>query len=424
MEDNIAISIKNISKKYCLQQPIKDADGNETHELWALKDISFDIKKGESVGIIGSNGSGKSTLLKILAGVTKPTTGSAEIKGKVASILDIGAGFHPELSGRENVFLNGQIYGFSHREIKQKYNEIVAFSGIGKFIDEPVKNYSNGMYLRLAFSIMAHLDFDVYLFDEVFSVGDAEFSMKAREKFHRLLNSEKTILFVSHNLNELAEQDKYILLENGVLKENTREKLLLSKYLEDVLNSKKIDIHTQSVIIDDFSEYNSSNAIILSKVSLYQENNSSHFDSSYGFTISVSFEKLDIHNTADIIVSIIDAQGHVILSSSPLIGNNCKQIEEAGTYIYNCHIPANFFSNRLYRLSISFFVNAKDVISSIHSPIEAEQKNDVMKSMIRFENLITFKASLNNSAIGSNFDIVNLNGGLLPEFKWTLSKPV
>ena len=244
MKDNIAISIKNISKKYRLQQPIKDADGNETHELWALKDISFDIKKGESVGIIGSNGSGKSTLLKILAGVTKPTTGSAEIKGKVASILDIGAGFHPELSGRENVFLNGQIYGFSHREVKEKYIEIVEFSGIGKFIDEPVKNYSNGMYLRLAFSIMAHLDFDVYLFDEVFSVGDAEFSMKAREKFHRLLNSEKTILFVSHNLNELAEQDKYILLENGVLKENTKEKLLLSKYLEDVLNSKKIDIHT------------------------------------------------------------------------------------------------------------------------------------------------------------------------------------
>jgi ABC-type polysaccharide/polyol phosphate transport system ATPase subunit len=424
MKDNIAISIKNISKKYRLQQPIKDADGNETHELWALKDISFDIKKGESVGIIGSNGSGKSTLLKILAGVTKPTTGSAEIKGKVASILDIGAGFHPELSGRENVFLNGQIYGFSHREVKEKYIEIVEFSGIGKFIDEPVKNYSNGMYLRLAFSIMAHLDFDVYLFDEVFSVGDAEFSMKAREKFHRLLNSEKTILFVSHNLNELAEQDKYILLENGVLKENTKEKLLLSKYLEDVLNSKKIDIHTQSVIIDDFSEYNSSNAIILSKVSLYQENNSSHFDSSYGFTISVLFKKLDVNNTADIILSITDAQGHVILSSSPLIGNNCTQIEETGNYVYSCQIPANFFSNRLYRLSISFFVNAKEVISSIHSPNEAEQKNDVMKSMIRFDNLITFKASLNNSAIGSNFDILNLNGGLLPAFKWTLSKPI
>src|SRR5690606_19206903 len=132
--------------------------------------------KGENVGIIGPNGSGKSTLLKILAGVTKPTSGTVDINGRIASILDIGAGFHPELSGKENVFLNGQILGFAKSEIAPKYKEIVEFSGIGKYIDEPVKNYSNGMYLRLAFSIMVHLDFDIYLFDEVMSVGDAEFT--------------------------------------------------------------------------------------------------------------------------------------------------------------------------------------------------------------------------------------------------------
>src|SRR5690606_26872536 len=177
MVNENAIIVENLSKVYQLQKPRVLEDGTLTHELKALDSVSFEIKRGESVGIIGPNGSGKSTLLKILAGVTKPTSGSVKIRGKVASILDIGAGFHPELSGRENVFLNGQIHGFSKKEIEAKFDEIVQFSGIEKFIGEPVKNYSNGMYLRLAFSIMANLDFDVYLFDEVFSVGDAEFGL-------------------------------------------------------------------------------------------------------------------------------------------------------------------------------------------------------------------------------------------------------
>lgn len=198
--NDIAIRVENLSKKFTLQHAVKDEHGNNTHELWALKDVSFEIKKGESVGIIGPNGSGKSTLLKILAGVTKPTTGKVEIYGRVASILDIGAGFHPELSGRENVFLNGQLLGFSKKEIQSKFDEIVDFSGIEKFIDEPVKNYSNGMYLRLAFSIMAHLDFDVYLFDEVFSVGDEEFQNKCIERIQAIAMQCKTAVFVYHNL--------------------------------------------------------------------------------------------------------------------------------------------------------------------------------------------------------------------------------
>src|SRR5688572_16721738 len=154
MSQVTAIKISGLSKKFHLQHPIRNEDGSMSNELWALKNIDLEIKKGEHVGLIGPNGSGKSTLLKILAGITKPTAGTAEITGRVASILDIGAGFHPELSGRENVFLNGQLLGFSKKEIKQKFDDIVSFSGIEKFIDEPVKNYSSGMYLRLAFSIM------------------------------------------------------------------------------------------------------------------------------------------------------------------------------------------------------------------------------------------------------------------------------
>lgn len=214
MSPDNAIKVEKLSKVYPLRQPQTGENGRTMYEHWALDDISFEIKKGESVGITGPNGSGKSTLLKILAGVTKPTSGKVFIRGKVASILDIGAGFHPELSGRENVFLNGQIHGFTKKEIESKFDEIVAFSGIEKFIDEPVKNYSNGMYLRLAFSIMAHLDFDVYLLDEVLSVGDEDF----RSKIYDVLlkwKSKKTLLIITHDLEQIQSfVDKRINISN------------------------------------------------------------------------------------------------------------------------------------------------------------------------------------------------------------------
>ncbi|MCG3167483.1 MAG: Vitamin B12 import ATP-binding protein BtuD [Bacteroidia bacterium] len=221
MNNDVSINIENLSKCYSLQHSVKDAKGNSTYELWALKNISFEIERGKSVGIVGPNGSGKSTFLKILAGVTKPTSGRAEIYGRIASILDIGAGFHPELRGRENVFLNGQILGFSKNEIKTKFDEIVAFSGIEKFIDEPVKNYSNGMYLRLAFSIMVHLDFDVYLLDEVLSVGDVEFRTKCFDKISELVAmSDKTFVLISHNLNEISKiSDTAFFLKDGIISE-------------------------------------------------------------------------------------------------------------------------------------------------------------------------------------------------------------
>jgi len=215
MKDDVTLQVENLSKRYYLRHPREDENGLKTNELWALKDISFSLRKGESLGVIGPNGSGKSTLLRILAGVTKPTEGRVEIVGRVASILDIGAGFHPELTGRENVFMNGRLLGFSKAEIKNKFEAIADFSGIAKFIDEPVKNYSSGMYLRLAFSIMAQLEADIFLIDETFEAGDAEFRMKAKEALGTLL-AGKTMVFVSHNINELSTlTDRTLEIRNG-----------------------------------------------------------------------------------------------------------------------------------------------------------------------------------------------------------------
>jgi lipopolysaccharide transport system ATP-binding protein len=176
-------------------------EGDEVEEFWALRDLNFEVQQGDRVGIIGRNGAGKSTLLKVLSRITEPTTGKISIKGRVASLLEVGTGFHPELTGRENIFLNGAIMGMSRAEIKRKFNEIVEFSGVEKFLDTPVKRYSSGMYVRLAFSVAAHLEPEILVIDEVLAVGDAEFQKKCLGKMQDVSESEgRTVLFVSHNM--------------------------------------------------------------------------------------------------------------------------------------------------------------------------------------------------------------------------------
>jgi lipopolysaccharide transport system ATP-binding protein len=174
--------------------------GDETEEFWALKDINFEIKRGDVVGIIGRNGAGKSTLLKVLSRITEPTTGRVTIDGRVASLLEVGTGFHPELSGRENIYLNGAILGMSREEIKRKFDEIVDFAGVEKFLDTPVKRYSSGMYVRLAFAVAAHLEPEILIVDEVLAVGDAEFQKKCLGKMKDIAGDGRTVLFVSHNM--------------------------------------------------------------------------------------------------------------------------------------------------------------------------------------------------------------------------------
>jgi lipopolysaccharide transport system ATP-binding protein len=229
---DIAIKVENLSKKYFLGTAasgnLRDTLANgwgqlmsktkkeEQKEFWALKDVSFEVKKGEVIGVIGRNGAGKSTLLKILSRITEPTSGRVELNGRVASLLEVGTGFHPELSGRENIFLNGALLGMTRAEIKQKFDEIIDFSGVEEFIDTPVKKYSSGMYVRLAFAVAAHLEPEILLVDEVLAVGDAEFQKKCLGKMDEVAKGGRTVVFVSHNMGAVSNLcQKGMLLQNG-----------------------------------------------------------------------------------------------------------------------------------------------------------------------------------------------------------------
>ena len=213
----------------------------EHEEFWALRDVSFKVEQGDRVGIVGHNGAGKSTLLKILSKIIEPTTGSVRIKGRVASLLEVGTGFHPELTGRENIFLNGSLLGMSRSEIKKQFDAIVDFAGVEKFLDTPVKRYSSGMYVRLGFAISAHLDPEIMIVDEVLAVGDAEFQKKSLGKMRDNSASGRTILFVSHNLTAVqALCNKTLFFEKGQLVEEGETNQVIGNYLSKVSKTKLV----------------------------------------------------------------------------------------------------------------------------------------------------------------------------------------
>src|SRR3954447_7034201 len=202
LRDVIGQELRNFSRKAMdLVRGRQVVQGDTIEEFWALKDVNFEVRQGEVLGIIGRNGAGKSTLLKVLSRITEPTAGRVTLRGRVASLLEVGTGFHPELSGRENIYLNGAILGMSRAEIRRKFDEIVGFAEIDKFLDTPVKRYSSGMYVRLAFAVAAHLEPEILIVDEVLAVGDAPFQKKCLGKMGEVARGGRTVLFVSHDLN-------------------------------------------------------------------------------------------------------------------------------------------------------------------------------------------------------------------------------
>ncbi len=240
------IKVENLSKLYYLGGTkhnslrdtivgfVKNPKRAAKNELWALKDVSFDVKDGETLGIIGKNGAGKSTLLKILSRITKPTGGNAEIHGRIGSLLEVGTGFHNELSGRENIFLNGAILGMKRSEIEAKFDEIVAFSEIEKFIDTPVKHYSSGMYMRLAFSVAAHLEPEILIVDEVLAVGDVAFQKKCLNKMRDVGQKGRTVLFVSHDMQAVSRLcNRAIWIKDGMVARDGETNAVVGEYLHE-----------------------------------------------------------------------------------------------------------------------------------------------------------------------------------------------
>lgn len=219
--------------------------GDEIEEFWALKDVSFEVKRGEVMGVIGRNGAGKSTLLKILSRITEPTSGRARLRGRVASLLEVGTGFHPELTGRENIYLNGAILGMTRQEIRRKFDEIVAFAEVEKFLDTPVKRYSSGMYVRLAFAVAAHLEPEILIVDEVLAVGDADFQRRCLGKMEDVSRREgRTILFVSHNMGAVASLCSFcVWMEGGSIRSRGQARSIIGKYLSDgVAADRTVDL--------------------------------------------------------------------------------------------------------------------------------------------------------------------------------------
>ncbi len=266
---NPALRIENVSKRYALganvsmmvgdlpnitesarrlargtyqklRSLLKPGSIDEANSFWAVKDVSFEVQPGEAVGVIGRNGAGKSTLLKLISRITEPTDGRIEIRGRIGSLLEVGTGFHPELTGRENVYLNGSVLGMTRREINAKFDRIVEFSEIGKFIDTPVKRYSSGMYVRLAFGVAAHLEPEILIVDEVLSVGDANFQKRCIDRMLELARSGKTVLFVSHNMQQIPNLcQRAIVLERGQLVEIGPAEKVTQSYMDRLLQDTR-----------------------------------------------------------------------------------------------------------------------------------------------------------------------------------------
>ncbi|HVY72528.1 MAG TPA: polysaccharide ABC transporter ATP-binding protein [Candidatus Paceibacterota bacterium] len=278
--------IANIARRpfAFLKHKAKNAVGlAHREEFWALRDVNFEVHKGEVIGIIGSNGAGKSTLLKILSRITAPTEGEIVLRGRVGSLLEVGTGFHPELTGRENIFLNGAILGMTRQEIARKFDEIVAFAGIEQFLDTPVKRYSSGMYVRLAFSVAAHMEPDILIVDEVLAVGDAEFQKKCLGKMEEVTQKEgRTIIFVSHNLEAIASLcNRCVLLQKGTVARVGPSQEVIDYYLS---NSRSLNATTEYAAKKNIA------AQIRTVRVLHGDSPSSHIPIHAGVTVEVDFE--------------------------------------------------------------------------------------------------------------------------------------
>jgi lipopolysaccharide transport system ATP-binding protein len=358
------IRVQNLSKQYYLggpraaystlreslmelaYKPVRALRKNgSAPQIWALKDLNFEIERGEIVGIIGRNGAGKSTLLKILSRITEPTTGYVELFGRVASLLEVGTGFHPELSGRENIFLNGSILGMTRKEIESKFDEIVAFAEVEKFIDTPVKRYSSGMYVRLAFAVAAHLEPEILVVDEVLAVGDYKFQQKCLSKMHDVATLGRTILFVSHNMGAVSRLcQRTILLNEGRIVQigptpeivqtyTVSNSLGRAEYLQPAAPDKVMHLRRAAILKD---------GEMRAEVG-YHEN----------FSIHLEYEINRAVSGGNVGIGLFAADGSCIFASADFdVHPELLENREPGYYHADIDLPAQWLANGMYAVQV------------------------------------------------------------------------
>lgn len=336
----------------------RTAKGNSDY-VWSLKDINFEINKGDAVGIIGRNGAGKSTLLKILSKVTGPTTGHIKVKGRIASLLEVGTGFHPELTGRENIYLNGAILGMKHHEIKRKFDEIVDFSGVERYIDTPVKRYSSGMYVRLAFAVAAHLESEILIVDEVLAVGDAEFQKKCLGKMGDVSKGEgRTVLFVSHNMLAVKSLCNIGLeLDLGGLKKTGHIQSIIDSYLNNAQN--KLNAKTIFGL--------ESNGIILNSIEVNNSRIDGRFNIEDNLYFKVNFSSkrnTDLINI-NLFFNAMDGTTIFATCSNPTVF-------ESGNHSVECCIPQNTLNDILYSINLMVVESGPKIIFSLNEVLIIE----------------------------------------------------
>jgi lipopolysaccharide transport system ATP-binding protein len=371
---DVAIKVENLSKLYriglkerrhetlvgaltsLLSQPVSNfrqlrrltqfspADGNGRDTIWALKDVSFEAKHGEVVGLIGRNGAGKSTLLKIISRITRPTSGRVTLNGRVASLLEVGTGFHPELTGRENVYLNGTVLGMNKHEVDRKFDEIVAFAEVEKFIDTPVKRYSSGMGVRLAFAVAAHLEPEILLVDEVLAVGDAAFQKKCLGKMGDVVREGRTVLFVSHNTAAVKKLcERALLLAGGQMKRFGNIDEVVDQYESEILGSQEDLSHLFPIVNHQYGL-----ALENVKAQVVRERTHAHL------LIEVQLKSLDRLSRVGIGIWVYTYDGFPIAKLEPSLTNNIvEEMNGTGTFLLEGENIEQYLASGEYNISIT-----------------------------------------------------------------------
>lgn len=352
LRDVLANKVKAAWTKVGSEKQSVTDDYQATEDFWALKDISFEINQGDRVGIVGRNGAGKSTLLKILSRITDPTEGELRIRGRLSSLLEVGTGFHPELSGRENIFLNGAILGMSRREILRKFDEIVAFAEVEKFLDTPVKRYSSGMYVRLAFAVAAHLEPEILVVDEVLAVGDVQFQKKCLGKLKSVGEDGRTVLFVSHNMDAISNLcTKGILLQNGMMAYEGTAVEAINQYL-----NFGGSMHEKLAWAPSKPQLQCRESIVFHGYGIYDDNgelSGNNLFNSKKYEIRITVELLIPNPDIRVAYAIYASDINALLSSS---ANDEGMIDFkeflSGTYVLSVPLPIDLFSSGSYSIEL------------------------------------------------------------------------